>query len=80
MLHCDGGAQLKNGRGRSLHHEVSDSLIDSPLWPKSLPNEGLLGKTIGVSVDAPSLSPPGAPETTTVPMVLARRTQSVATE
>src|SRR5215471_3985795 len=23
-----------------------------PLWPKPLPNEGLLGNTIGVSVDA----------------------------
>jgi len=49
------------GAGVSMLHNVAtaqDTMVEvpifevDPLWPKPLPNEGLLGMTIGVSVDA----------------------------
>src|SRR5712672_4600089 len=47
-----GGAMLQNAAtAQSAMVEVPIFEVD-PLWPKPLPDEGLLGMTIGISVDA----------------------------
>jgi DNA-binding beta-propeller fold protein YncE len=47
-----GGAMLQNA-ATAQHATVEVPIFEvDPLWPKPLPNEGLLGMAIGVSVDA----------------------------
>src|SRR3954469_2518621 len=47
-----GGAMLLNV-ATAQHARVEVPIFEvDPLWPKPLPNEGLLGMTIGASVDA----------------------------
>ena len=47
-----GGATLQNS-ATAQHATVEVPIFEvDPLWPKPLPNEGLLGMAIGVSVDA----------------------------
>ena len=47
------GQSLLHGTAIAQHSMVEVPLFEvDPLWPKPLPDEGLLGMTIGVSVDA----------------------------
>jgi len=48
-----GGLSLLQNRATAQDRMVEVPIFEvDPLWPKPLPNEGLLGMTIGVSVDA----------------------------
>jgi DNA-binding beta-propeller fold protein YncE len=49
---CAGAAMLRNPAAAASEMVEIPMFEVDPLWPKPIPNEGLLGMTIGVSIDA----------------------------